>query len=305
MRILIVGKPSYNNVFLTDSFLKEGFLHNISERHVDVSGIAAKASILLAGFNIRTYLNSKVSQDYFGSKIKEMLTHNNLNIDYLETEFEDGTEIEYTFVSNGNATVIKDNKIFELSRYKYNFVPDLIITDGSDVPTSFAVLNQFPKVKSILYLTKTDKESTSLISKVNLVITKDYVTNRLLKEEIEINKTKQVISYMQKLMNNLKSSFIIILDNKNILYVDNNQVKMLNQIKPENIINPLNYDSAFLSGFIYSLVRRQTLENSIKISNYISNKATEQLVFNANNIELREMFEELGFNTETKIESLD
>ncbi|MDD2505205.1 MAG: PfkB family carbohydrate kinase, partial [Bacilli bacterium] len=170
--------------------------------------------------------------------------------------------------STGSATQIKrSNPEINLTKYKYEFIPDYIIMDGTDPSGSIAALNNFPNATSILLATKVSEELHSISKRCNYVVANTTFAKALTKMNLELNKNKLVVNFMQKIKDLNKARYIITLGDKGVLYVSDNQVKLLPATLVEKIEDDSNASPAFFGALCYGLINNYDIDKAVKIAN--------------------------------------
>ena len=160
MKILVIGKPTYNIVLTQDKYLVEGSKNLLKEKYEMMGGATVYAAVLLAKWGMDVTYTGVIGADPNGQKIKTDLDNARVNTKYIELNYENKTSLNYILVNkeNGSSTQMLMEMPVNLAKYKYDFIPDYIIMDGTDPMGSLAALNNFPHSKFILLANKVDQE---------------------------------------------------------------------------------------------------------------------------------------------------
>ncbi|MDD2207850.1 MAG: PfkB family carbohydrate kinase [Bacilli bacterium] len=270
MKILIIGKPTYNVVLPISQYLLEGTKNNIQEKIEMSGGSAVVAATLLSKWQTPVSFSGVVGSDIFGNKIKSDLEAFGVDTKYLEINYEQPTSIKYILLNkqNGISTrVLVNDPEVNLTKYRYDFVPDYILMDGSDLNGSTAALNNFPKATSILMANFVSNDLYSLSKRCTYVVANSSFAKALTKMDLEFGKNKQIVNFMQKIKDLNKAEYVVTIKEKGVLYTSDNQVKNIPGIKLEKIIDDTNSGSAFFGAFSYGLINNYGIDASVKIAN--------------------------------------
>ena len=270
MKILIIGKPTYNVILPVANYLAEGSKTLINEKHESGGGSSFYVASLFGKWRTSCYYTGVVGSDIYGNKIKADLEEFGVDIKYLETNYEYSTAMNYILLNaaNGSSTqIIKDNSEVNLVKYKYEFNPDFIIMDGTDMSGSLAAVNNFPKATSILLANKISNDIHALSKKVTHVVANVGFAQALAKMEIQIGKPKQLVAFMQKIKDLNKAEYIVMLRDHGVLYSSERQVKMIPAIDIDKKVDDTNSGNIFFAAFCYGLVNGYGIDASVKMAN--------------------------------------
>ncbi|MDD4188387.1 MAG: PfkB family carbohydrate kinase [Bacilli bacterium] len=282
MKILVIGKPTYNVILPVEKFILEGSKNKLNEKIEAGGGLAIVASKLLANWKMPVSFSGVVGSDIFGNKIKTELESFNIDTKYLEINCEHPTSVNYLILNkqNGSSTqVIINNPEINLTKYKYDFVPDYILMDGSDLNGSNAALNNYPKAISILMANVVSNNIYSLSKRCTYVVANSSYAMALTKMDLEFNKSKQLVNFMQKIKDLNKAQYVVTLKEKGVLYTSNNQVKIIPAIKLENIIDDTNSGSVFFGAFSYGIINNYGIDETVKIANIAAGLSMTKLTY--------------------------
>ena len=184
MKILCVGSCTYDITFPVDSFIKENTKYRLNTKIECPGGSNLNAACLLGKWDMEVYFCGIIGNDYYGSKIKKFLEKNNVNTSYLQFSNDYSTTISTVIVNkeNGNRTILSaKNDKMKLDDFEINFIPDLILIDGSEYELSKKMLKKYPDAISIIDAGRIDKNVIELSHLVDFTICSldfaEYVTN--------------------------------------------------------------------------------------------------------------------------------
>jgi sugar/nucleoside kinase (ribokinase family) len=268
MNVLVIGKPAFNVIIPVDAFPVEGKKTIVNGKIEMAGGTSVYTACLLSKWGINVSYSGIVGGDEFGTLIKKDLDSYKVNTKFLEVNYEHKTAFNYKIINKttGVATqLIDDNGIF-VTKYKFDFVPDIVITDGTDMPGSIAALNNYPKAKSILLANKVNEEYYDLSKRCSYVIANMDFAKALTKMDFEFNHPKQLVNLFQKIKDLNKAEYILMLRENGVMYTSSRQVKMIPAI-PVQKQDDSNSGSAFFAAICYGIINGYDMDISAKMAN--------------------------------------
>ena len=276
MKALVIGKPVYDYILPLVEFPSDGDNFFINESINTLSSFSTVISILLTKYGVETYFTGVVGEDDHARKIKEILSNNRVNIDCIETSYKEHTCISHKIYNQKTNTYtnILENSIKQgLVKYKYEFIPDVVIMDDSDYNANMAAINNYPNATLIYLGEKYKKESSVYCNKCKYVICSLKFASELTGVLNNLNKPKTIVSLFQKYLDMYGSNLIIKLDNFDLLYCVNDEVRII-----KNVNKTLkNKDYLYYSILMYLLMFTNNIELSIKYTNKIMLNTTSDI----------------------------
>lgn len=250
MNILCIGK----------SRLKE-------ENNKSDFGISFISSYLLGSWKQNVYYQGIVSKDAFGEKIVKELKSANVKIKYIQKS---NTE--------------------ELKYKEYNFIPEIIFSDGS---SSKVISKIFEKYKSAIKLIYVDHEDLNLFKACE---SSDYIIFTLsvaenitnIKFDSENKDTLEEIFYKIKAKYN--KNIILDLEANGTVFENSEKIKLMGKIKAKSSYQKRNKD-VFYGALLYGINSNLEIDKSIRIATiaeYLSLKKSDKSIFIP---ELKEVYE--------------
>lgn len=270
MKVLVIGKPTYNFILPLDNFVAEGSKINLKEKLEMAGGASIYIASLLSKWNMDVSYTGVVGSDQYGTKIKAQLDSFKVNTKFLEINYENPTSTNYIIInkSNGSSTeILRNDPELNLTKYKYDFIPDFIIMDGTDPAGCFAALNNFPQSTSILLANKVSEQLYDISKKCTYVVANTSYAKALTKLDLEIRKPKSLVNFMQRIKDLNRAQYIVMLRENGVMYASENQVKMIPAIKIEKIEDDTHSGYMFFSAFVYGMINNYGIDNSVKIGN--------------------------------------
>ena len=267
MKILVIGKPTYNIILTQDKYLVEGSKNILKEKYEMMGGASVYAATLLAKWGLDVTYTGVLGADPNGQKIKTDLENSGVNTKYIELNYENKTSIDYILINkaNGSSTQMITEMPVNLAKYKYDFIPDYIIMDGTDMQGSLAALNNFPHAKFILLANKVDQELYNISKRCTYVVANSSYAKALTKMDLELNKSKALVNFFQKIKDLNKAEYVVTLKDKGVLYTKEREVKMLPATKT-NVVDDTNAGAVFFGAYCYGLINGLDKDITMKIA---------------------------------------
>ena len=266
MKALVISKPIYDYILPLVEFPLDGDKFYIENSIRTISNIGAIVSIVMAKYGIDTSYTGVVGEDDIGGKIKEILNNNKVDTTYIETNYEGHTSINHKIYNSktNKFTTINENSIKQgLLKYKYEFIPDVVIMDDGDYNANMAAINNYPESNLIYISEKYSKTSSVYCNKCKYVICNLKFASEATGILNNLNKPKVLVSLFQKYIDLYNSNLIIKLDNFDVMYCVNDEVRLI-----KNVNNNLNNkDNIYYALLTYYLINTNDIENSIKLTN--------------------------------------
>ena len=269
MEVLIIGKPAINIYLPLVEFPQEGDVFIINSKNESVGSVSAVSACLLAKWGMKPYFTGVVGNDGYAEKIRNVFAEYKINTKFMETNFEHGTANNYFVLNTKSGVVTKiiyNDPSVELEKYKYDFQPDWAIMDGTDTAGAMALLNNDHKVKTVFYARKADQNTATLASKCTYVVCTQAYAEGLTKIKPNDNAESYVNLYQKIVDVSGKNNVIVILNNRKILYCEENKVKVMPEMQI-NISDSSSFDSVFTGTLAFALMHDVKIDEAIKFAN--------------------------------------
>lgn len=280
MKILVIGKPTYNVILPVNNFVIEGSKNQLTGKLEMGGGASFYAASLMAKWGAEVAYTGVIGSDPYGNKIKADLEALNVDTKYVEINYENPTSFNYLIVNaaNGSSTqMVIDDPNVTLQKYKYDFTPEFLIMDGTDLAGSMAAINNFPQAKSIVLANRVSEDIYSLTKRATHVIANTNFAKALTKLELEVDKPKALVNFMQKIKDLQKAEYIITMRDHGVLYTSEQQVKMIPSIAIEKKVDDTNAGNMFFAAFCYGLINNYNIDQAVRIANITAGLALTKL----------------------------
>lgn len=276
MKTLVITKPIYDIIIPLNEFPKDGDNFYINNSIKTMNSVGNLIAITLGKYGIETYYTGMIGEDNVGNNVKEILNKYNINTKYVEVSYKEHSEINYKIynMKTNTFTNILENSIkTNLMKYKYEFIPDIIVMDDNDYSANMAAINNYPNANLIYISNKYTNESSVYLNKCKYVIANLSFATNATGIYNNLNKPKVMVSLFQKYIDIYKSNLIIRLDNFDYLYCIDDEVRII-----KNVNNHLkNKENVFNSILIYFLINTNNIEESIKCTNKVMLESKNEL----------------------------
>ena len=276
MKTLVIGKPIYDFIFSLVDFPKDGDKFFIDKAINSISGHASLVALTLGKYGMYVEYTGVVGDDQYSKTIKDIFNKHQVNLKYLETSYTDKTMISYKIYnmkSNKFTTINEINNKTGLTKYKYEFVPDTIVMDDKDYNANMAALNNYPNSKLIFIADKFNKTSNAYLNKCNYILTNLSFASDATGVKNDLDKEKGLVLLFQKYIDIYNSKLIIKLDNFDILYCVDDEVRIIKNTNK----NLMNKDSIYYSVLVYFLINNYTIEEAIKLTNKVMINSSNEI----------------------------
>ena len=289
MNILVLGKPKYDVIMEVDNYPIENSKNEVKSKLEITGGKSVYIACMLAKWGMKVFYVGAISGDEIGNKIKSEIESYGIDTKYLEVNYESKSNINYVVINknNGSSTEVEVTNDNYMKKYKFDFIPDYVITDGSDLGGMMAISNNYPTTKIILLANKVNNELYNLSKRAKYVCANMDFAQSLTKLKYEFNKPKSLVEFYQKVKDLNKAEYILMLRGKGVLYNKDRQVKMIPAIPIEKVLDDSNSGSAFFAAYAYGIINGYDMDEVAKIANIAGGLALTK-VGSLNTIPLKE-----------------
>lgn len=269
METIIIGKPAVNIYLPLQEFPAEGDIFLIKNKNESVGNVGATSACLLAKWGMNVHFTGVAGNDAYAEKIKDTFKTFKVESKFMETDFESNTAVNYHILNSKTGVVTKvlyNDTESALKKYKYDFVPNFAIIDGSELAGAHALLNNNGSVKTVYYGRIGDKDSIALSKRCTWAVVTEKFAEMMTKAEIDGSAEGYVNLYQKIVDASGKSNYIVLLNSHKILYCVDGKVKMLPEMKI-NIVDASSFDSIFIGALSFALMNEVAIDDAIKLAN--------------------------------------
>lgn len=276
MKTLVISRPVYDYILPLVEFPQDGDKFFIENSTRTISNIGSLVAITLAKYGMDISYTGMIGEDEIGRKIKEVFDNYRIDTKYIETSYTEKTCCNYKIYnskSNKFTTITEKSIKNGLTKYKYEFIPDVVVMDDGDYNANLAAINNYPNAKLIYIGEKFTKDTLVYCNKCNYVIASLSFASEATGVVNNLNKPKTIVSLFQKFIDLYSANLIIKLDNFDILYCVNDEVRLIKNVN-KNITNK---DNVYYSILTYFLINTNNVEESIKYTNKVMLSSSNEL----------------------------
>ena len=268
MEIIVIGKPAINVYLPLVEFPQEGDLFNITAKNESVGNIGATSACLLAKWGMSTHFSGVVGNDSYADKIRQTFMEHKVNTKFMEVNFETGTSTNYIILNTKSGVVSKilyNDTEATLNKFKYDFIPDFAVIDGTDLPGAWGLLNTNGSCKTVFYGRVGDKDTVNVSKKCTWVVCTQQFVEMMTKTKLEDSQEAYIDIYQKIVDISGKSNYIVLLKNRKILYSIDGQVKLVPEMKI-NVADLSSFDSIFVGALSFCLANDVKIDDAIKFA---------------------------------------
>ena len=276
MKTLVISRPIYDNILPLVEFPQDGDKFFIENSVKSFGNVGCLVAITLASYGMDVSFTGMIGEDETGRKIKEILESYRIDTQYIETSYTEKTLNNYKIYNsktNKFTTITEKSIKNNLTKYKYEFIPDAIVMDDGDYNANLAAINNYPNSNLIYIGEKFTKDSLIYCNKCKYIIAPLSFASDATGVNSDLNKPKNILNLFQKFIDLYAANLIIKLDNFDLLYCVNDEVRLIKNIN-KNITNK---DNVYYSVLTYFLINTNDLESSIKYTNKVMLSSSSEL----------------------------
>jgi len=268
MKTLVISKPIYDYILPLVEFPSDGDKFNIEKTVNTISSYGSMVALTLGKYGVDIDFTGAVGDDETAKKIRNIFDSYQVKTQYLETCFTEKSAVSYKIYNkkSNKFTSISElsNKLY-LTKYKYEFIPEAIIMDDKDYNANLAAINNYPNANLIFIADKFTKESSIYCNKCKYIISSLSFAMGATGISDNLNKSKNLVALFQKFIDLYSANLIIKLDNFDMLYCINDEVRLIKNIN-KSIINK---ESIYYGVLVYFLINKYNVEDAIKLTNKV------------------------------------
>ena len=276
MKTLVISRPIYDNILPLVEFPQDGDKFFIENSVKSFGNVGCLVAITLASYGMDVSFTGMIGEDETGRKIKEILESYRIDTQYIETSYTEKTCNNYKIYNsktNKFTTITEKSIKNNLTKYKYEFIPDAIVMDDGDYNANLAAINNYPNSNLIYIGEKFTKDSLIYCNKCKYIIAPLSFASDATGVNSDLNKPKNILNLFQKFIDLYTANLIIKLDNFDLLYCVNDEVRLIKNIN-KNITNK---DNVYYSVLTYFLINTNDVESSIKYTNKVMLSSSSEL----------------------------
>lgn len=278
MKTLVISKPEYNYILPLVEFPSDGDRFYIEKAINTISGNGSLIALTLGKYGVDIDFAGVVGEDDIAKKIREIFNKHQVKLKYLETSYTDRTLTSFKIYNSKTNKFTSINETASkayLTKYKYEFIPEVIIMDDKDYNANIAAINNFPDATLIYLADKFNKTSNIYLNKCKYVISDLAFASNATGVNSGLEKSSNLVGLFQKFIDIYNTNLIVKLDNFDLLYIVDDEVRLIKNIN-KNITNK---EPIYYGVLIYFLINQYSIEESIKLANKVMLESNNDIDF--------------------------
>jgi sulfofructose kinase len=279
MKVLCIGHASYDISIIVNEYPKENTKYRVGEKVECGGGPACNAAYLLGCWDVDVYFQGIVGNDLYGKRIIEELKQKKVNTDYVEQNNDEDTSLSFIFVNKNNASRTLFNigkKTAKIKKLKYDFTPDIIHIDGNYYEASINAFEKFPNAIKVIDAGRITDELLDLCHRVDYLVCSKGFAETIAGIKIDYKNLTTLKEVYEKLEKEFLCHIVITLEEKGVLYRENNKIKIMSALKV-NAVDTTGAGDFFHGAFVYGLVNKLPIEKCVKIANVAAGLTVKEI----------------------------
>ncbi len=294
MKVLCIGHSSYDISLQIDEYPEENTKHRFGNSVRCGGGPAGNAAFLLAKWGIDTTLATVVGADDFGEKLKKEYSEVNIGSTYIETSFDQPTSLSFVLVNkSGSRTVFNvQGEFTPLKKFNYDFVPDIVFTDGHDYGATTNAIAKFPQAIKIIDAGRITNELLELCKYMNYIVCSKGFAETVSGFKIDYDNPNTLVNVYGTLMKKYpQANIVITLENHGALYKDNQEIKIMPGLNVETV-DSTGAGDIFHGAFVYGIANNFPIEKTVTLANIAGGLSVKKMGSRLSVPELSEVLDE-------------
>lgn len=280
MRILCIGHASYDISMPVEEYPIENKKYRIHDKVEGGGGPACTGAYLLAKWGMETYFAGVVGNDVYGQRIKTEFEHVGVQQKFLETNYEDQTDVSFIVINetNGSRTIFSSvSPLIQLTNRSFDIDPGAILIDGHEYEASKQALMMHKSAITVIDAGRPTPEVIELSKLVKYLVCSKEFAEEVSGIKIDYNNPETIVNLYQKMNDEFKDQTIVVtLESKGALYSLNGEIKIMPGIKVV-AKDTTGAGDIFHGAFTYALANGRNLETAIKLANITAGLSATQI----------------------------
>ena len=251
-KIFVHGLSALDLIHTVSELPKYAEKYKSNSVHVSIGGNAANASVALSRLGVKVFLSTVIGNDEVGNILKQKLLSENIDLSYSHY-LENGERLVFNN-REFNDVAIKNNIDYEIF--------DGFLFDSRDIKNSIKILEQIKNIKRPKVLDAEENTTNELLNYFSHVV----FSYQGLKSFTGIDNIERALkTFAQK----TKFQTLVTNGEHGCYYIQDKMIKNIPAIKIK-AVDTLAAGDVWHGAFLFELVKKSSLVNSIKFANYIA-----------------------------------
>lgn len=268
MSIFCIGQSAYDIITPVEEAIVENQKYRITEMFECGGGPALNAAFLCALWGADTCLISRIGQDEYGKRLRNIMENVGVRLEYLIED--DEIQTPYSFIYSNSKTGSRTLFNFpgKLKAVEYNYPKekvDVILSDGHEPDISLKAIKTYPGAVSVADA-GTCREGTLAVAKESdyLVCSEDFA-RQYTGKALNLKNWTLCESVFQEVEQINQKQAVITLGAEGLLYKKNGIVTHM-PAYPAAAVDTNGAGDVFHGAFAYGVWRGMELEEILKLS---------------------------------------
>ena len=264
-KIFVNGLSALDLIHKVSDLPKKPIKYKSKSTFVSIGGNAANASVALSRLGVKVYLSTVIGKDDVGDILKQKLLSENIDLSY--TQFIDNfkTSISSIIIDKNGERLVLNNREFNDVVIKNNIdygIFDGFLFDSRDIKNSLKILKQIKNIKKPKVLDAEENTTNELLNYFSHVV----FSYQGLKSFTGI---ENIESALKTFANTSKFQTLVTNGEHGCYYIQDKIIKNIPSIKI-NAVDTLAAGDIWHGAFLFKLIKKSSLVNSIEFANYIA-----------------------------------
>ncbi len=278
MSIFCIGQSAFDMIMPMHEPIVANRKYRMYEKYECAGGPALNAAYLCALWGADVYLVSRMGKDEYGRKLRDILNHTGVHLEYMIKDDEITTPHSYIFSNTVEASRTLFNFPGKLKEVKYEYPDigvDVILSDGHEVDISLGAIKKYPNAVSIIDA-GTCRESTLAVGQYvdYLICSEDFArgyTGKML-DVSDWTLCEEIFEEVEKING---KHVIITLGDKGLLY--RKEGKLIHM--PAYHVLAVDTNGAgdvFHGAFAFGIMKKMELTDILKLSSMAAARSVQK-----------------------------
>ncbi len=264
-KIFVHGLSALDLIHTVSDFPKYAEKYKSNSVYVSIGGNAANASLALSRLGVKVYLSTVIGKDEVGNILKQKLVSENIDLSYTHYIDNFKTSISSIIIDKNGERLVLNNREFNDVAINNNIdyeIFDGFLFDSRDITNSIKILERIKNIKKPKVLDAEENTTNELLNYFSHVV----FSYQGLKSFTGIDNIERALKTFAQ-----KTEFQTLVTNgeHGCYYIQDKMIKNIPALKIK-AVDTLAAGDVWHGAFLFKLVKRCSLVNSIEFANYIA-----------------------------------
>lgn len=266
--IFCIGQSVYDITVPIEGEIIENQKYRIMDTFECAGGPAFNSAYLCSKWGEKVYLISRIGEDEYGRKLKQIADSVHIHMDYLISDEDIKTPYSYIFSNQVNGARTLFNFPGKLNKIDYEY-PDeevsVILSDGHELEITIGAIAAYPDAISIVDAGSCREDTLEVAKQVDYLVCSEDFARQYTGKCLDINDMKLCEEIFKKVENINKRCTIITMGERGLLYREGEKICHL-PAYPAQAVDTNGAGDIFHGAFAYGINRNMSLLDILKLS---------------------------------------